>query len=334
MGTIFYIQTYHLSNKKGNKKSKTVVVYDREAELVFSYNFKRSRDGSLVGAVAREGKTSDSNEDRRKLRSPSDMARTIVTKSLSGLARDVAPYKVTETRALMKEKSKDKYLQNQMKDAYRLVKAESYRVALNSYLSIYGAYNNFAAGYNAAILYEVIGDLDSAAGMMEELLDETGNPKASTELARLRRAIGDREILARVYHNRQSRTDKLIAEMVVVIQGKLPENAKVAVMNNSRIETGLASTMVDGITFGLRDQGITIVDRNNTALVEAEKRYQMSGEVSDDDFVGIGHEAGVNTFVLVAITGTSSTRRLQVRMLDVATNEVLYQTPASDNMNL
>jgi hypothetical protein len=103
---------------------------------------------------------------------------------------------------------------------------------------------------------------------------------------------------------------------------------------NSKDERILTGIIADGITSGLMKKGISIVDRENSALVEAEHQFQMSGSVSDNDFVSIGHAAGANTLVTVAVTGTSSLRRLQLRVLDIGRRTNLYQSDASDNWKL
>ena len=311
-----------------------VTIHEREVDLMFNYNFRRARDGSLIGVVTKQGKQRAQNENREELPTPQAMLQAIVAAELVGLEREVAPHTVEETRILMKETTKDKILKKRMSETYALTRAGNYKQALNEYLALYAQYGTLASGYNGAILYEVTGDLDRAAAFMAELFEETGSPKVADELGRLRKSLADRETLASAYGDTRTRVDTLIAEMVSVVASKLPPEAKVAVMHNGNTQTGLAIAIADGITHGLQEQGVTIVDRNNTALLEAEKRYQMSGDVSDDDFVGIGNEAGANTFVLVAVTGASTLRRLQVRVLDLGRNVVLYQSPQSDRMNL
>lgn len=338
-GQIITLNLRDSSHREEQYNTKTglpyyVTVYDRDVELIFSYSLKRSRDGSLIGVVTKQAKNNDSAETREKLRTGSDLLRPFIDWELRSIARDVAPYMTTETRTLMDEKSKNKILKTQMKDVYTIVTQGSYKTGLNAYLRIYEEWNNFAAGYNAAVLYEVLGDLENAIRMMRSLSDETGNPRAFEELMRLEKTLQDQETLAGVYQDSRSQLDKLIAQQVGLITEKLPKNAAIAVVNNSKLEADLADTIAAGLISGLQAQGIAIVDRNNTALLEAEKRYQSSGAVRDEDFVSIGNEAGVHIFVLIEITGTSNLRRLQVHLLDVERGIVIYQTPQSDEMNL
>jgi len=85
---------------------------------------------------------------------------------------------------------------------------------------------------------------------------------------------------------------------------------------------------------GFVSKNITVIDRNNRALLEMERNYQLSGNVNDKEMVSIGHEAGVNAFVFVSVTGSGSSRRLSVQMVDVERGTVLYQSPQTDEMNL
>lgn len=311
-----------------------VTVYDREVTMSFTYNFRRVRDGSLVGMIRKEGVKYDHAGAKQDLRSYSDLLRSIVDEQLANLERDVAPYTARETRTLMQEPSKDKVLQTQMKDIYKQVQQGNYRYALQTYLEVYAGRRNFAAGYNAAILYEVAGDLAEAIALMQSVAAETGNPKAASEAERLRKALRDQELLASVYADTQSRSEKLAAEAVRTLLTKLPKDAGTAVLNISGAETALAGAIADGITYGLQQAGVPIVNWEYTSLVDAEKQYQLSGNVGDEDLVSIGSAAGIHTFVLVGITGMGSLRRLNVRVLDVARNTVIYQSPQSEDWTL
>jgi hypothetical protein len=140
--------------------------------------------------------------------------------------------------------------------------------------------------------------------------------------------------LLEAYMENQSQRDRVIALMVDTLPSAMPSNPRVALINNSRNERDLAEAVVNGIIDGFVSKNITVVDRSSRALVDMERDYQLSGNVSDDEMVRIGHEAGVNAFVLVAITGSGSSRRLSVRMLDVERGTILYQSPQTDEMNL
>jgi hypothetical protein len=84
-----------------------------------------------------------------------------------------------------------------MKDADALVKDGAYGRALDAYLKIWARSFNPAAGVNAAIMYEVTGQLDDAVDFLEKtVLKKIPNEKATKELERLKRAQVDAERLA------------------------------------------------------------------------------------------------------------------------------------------
>ena len=326
------------STSQGSRKDKdgntvTYTIYDREVQITYNYFLTRTRDGSLIGPVNKNFTANDSNEKRMELKTAEVMIQELIQRSMAGLGRDIAPYTTTENRSLMKETSNDKVVKQRAKDADALVKAGNYKSAQNAFMGIYQDTGSFAAAYNAAILIEVQGDLEGAAALMQRVYSNTGNLKAATEIARLQRAMENADLME-AYRSNQSQRDRVIALMVNTLSSIMPGNPRVALINNSRNERDLAEAVINGITDGLLSRNITVIDRNNMALLEMEKNYQYSGNVSDDEMVSIGHEAGVNTFVLVAVTGSGSSRRLSVRMLDVERNTVLYQSPQTNEMNL
>ena len=326
------------STSQGSYKDKsgrviTYTNYHREVSITYNYGLTRTRDGSMVGPVSKTHSTSTTGRSSGELSSAETMIQGLIRRSLAGLYRDVAPYMATEKRSFMKETSKDKVIQQRAKDADAQVKAGSYKSAQNAFLNIYQDTGSFAAAYNAALLIEVQGDLEGAAALMQRVQRDTGNPTAATEVARLRKELENAGLLE-AYTANQSRRDKVIALMVETLPSKLPNNARVAFINNSQNEKDLAETVTSGIIDGFISKKITIIDRNNRALANMERNYQLSGNVSDEEMVSIGREAGVNTFVLVSITGTGGSRRLSVRLLDVERSTILYQSPQTDEMNL
>ena len=311
----------------------TYTIYNREVQITYNYFLTRARDGSMIGPVNKTFTTSDSNEQRMELKTAEVMIQGLIQRGMAGLGRDIAPYMTTENRSLMRETSKDKIVKQRSKAADTLVKEGNYRGAQNAFLGIYQDTGSFAAGYNVCLLIEVQGDLEGAAAFMQRVYNDTGNPKAANEIARLQRAMRDAGLLE-AYRTNQGQRDRVIALMVDTLPSKMPDNPRVALINNSRNERDLAETVINGIIDGFVSKNITVVDRNSRTLVEMERNYQLSGNVSDEEMVSIGHEAGVNTFILVAVTGSGGSRRLSVRMIDLERNTILYQSPQTDEMNL
>jgi TolB-like protein len=319
-------------DKEGNTIYYTI--YTREVQLAYNYSLTRTRDGSIIGPVSKNVSTSSTSQnDPAGLSSIESMIQILIQRGMAGLSHDVAPYMATERRNLMKETSKDKIVKQRAKEADALVKAGSYRSAQNAFMDLYQDTGSFAAGYNTALLIEVQGDREGAVAFFQRVYNETGNPTAMSEIARLQRAMADAGLLE-AYRENQSQRDKVIALMIERLPPFMPKEPRIALINNSRNEKELAETIINGIVDGFVKRNITVVDRNSRALVEMERSYQYSGNVSDEEMVSLGHEAGVNAFVLVAVTGAGGSRRLSVRMLDVERNTILYQSPQTDEMNL
>jgi len=318
-----------------DKEGKTVsyTIYNREVQLSYNYSLTRTRDGSLTGPVNKSLSIGDSSEKRAELKTMETLVQELIKSGMSALGRDVAPYRVTENRTLMKETSSDKIVKQRAKDAEALVKQGSYKLAQNAFLDLYRDTGSFAAGFNTAILIEVQGDLEGAAAFFNEVYNDTGNPQAGAEINRLNRAMATAGLL-QAYKVNQSQRDKVVANMLNTLPAMMPEKPSIALVNNSQNERDLTEAIINSLLEGFLAKNITVVDRNSQALVEMEKNYQYSGNVSDDEMVRIGHEAGVNTFILVSITGSGATRRLSVRMLDVERSTIIYQSPQTNEMNL
>jgi len=264
---------------------------------------------------------------------PVQTLRSIIDGQLRSLGQEIAPYTAVENRDLAKDKSKDKVLQAEMKDALAQVKAGNYKTALTAYLEIYERYGSFAAAENASILHESFGDTQTAAAFMQRVSAETGNPRAGTILARLNKILQDQAILASDYSDTRSRTESVAAFAGEEVQKVLPKGARVWIYNKTA-GNSITAAVADNMTSDFIKKGISVVDRQNIKLIEAEQKLQMSGYVSDSDFVSIGNATGANTIVVIDIIGTGSARRLQVRVLNVEKSIPIMQSDTGEKWRL
>jgi len=325
-------------SEEGSYKTKdggTVyyTIYKTSVEIDFNYSITRARDGSLIGPIYKKGRGNASNNDGYP--SVQELTRRVIDDYLKYIGQDLAPYTTVESRAFASERSPNKTLKAEMKEAVSLVKIGNYKQALESYLRIFDEYNSVAAAENAAIIHESFGDLEAAAALMQRALNITGNPRAREVLARLNRTMREQATLASEYGNKSSNTAKIAAFAGAEIQRALPEKAIVWIYNNSP-ENAMAGAVVDDISADLIKKGISLVarDRQSAALIETEHILQMSGAVSDNDIVRIGYAAGANTIVFIGITGTGAMRRLQVRVLDVERQVPIMQSDAGERWQL
>lgn len=312
---------------EATEKRKAYTTYTRQVTVNFTYRVVRVRDGTTIGTASKSGTLSSSSiESEASLKSATALAKEIIDRQLSGLRRDIAYYTVTEYRTLMDETSKDKALKKRMKDINALVKNGSYKAAIDQYRQVYESSRSVAAGYNEAIMTEVIGDLDGAIALMQTLVDEEGNPKAMQELARMNRTRSEGQQVAEKYSDMSSPRDRAVRNAVSGISSKLKSGA-VYVRNDTRgSNRQLAEYIVEGITTLIVQSGsLTVVDRESQRLIDAEQQFQASGAVSDADAVSIGNQLGVSTIILCSVTGEGSLRRLTIKAISVETGEVLYQ---------
>jgi len=318
------------TNADGVESSYTL--YQREITLSFSYSLTRTRGGEKIGPISKTNlKGADSNEEISKLKTNEVLVREIIQSSLVNLGRDVAPYTVTLN--LEKLTSKDRAVQQRIKDVDELVKSGDYRGALGKYLAIYHDNGIIAAAINAARINEGLGNLEEAVVFMQKVAtDNKEDESVQTELVRLR---GEMESLGLTGEQESvARRNKVIALMVETLPPRMPSEPKVAVINCSQAERDLADTVINGIIQGLQTQKINVVDRSNLSLLDIERRYQISGSVSDDEMISIGQEAGINTIILVSVIDSDGKKRLSVKMLDVGQKRSVYESLQTDEMNL
>ena len=198
-GEINELSESHVDGYEDVKNSSGSVVktyfIQRELRLQYTYRFVRAADGLILGQASRDGVQRDKrygDNAYQSLRSEQDMIREILRSHEPAIRKDVAPWQTTEHRALEKDAAKDP----RMEEADALVKDGAYDRALGVYTAVYAETGNFAAGYNAAVLTEILGDLPAAIDMMGALGSATGNAKAVRERVRMIRTLADQRRLS------------------------------------------------------------------------------------------------------------------------------------------
>jgi len=115
-----------------------------------------------------------------------------ISKMISSVAQDFAPYKVTEQRALAEDKTGASGVKAEMKKALAHVEAKEYRLALEIYLGIYEQHKSPAAAENASIVYEALGNTEGALSIAQKAYEETNNPAIQQVIARLSKNLDDK----------------------------------------------------------------------------------------------------------------------------------------------
>jgi hypothetical protein len=305
---------------RDRKKSYT---YYRDVSVNFSYMLKRAGDGAIIGQTTIEDSAKVSAAQQEDLQPAIDVAMGIVGKNALRFGRYISPWSVKEERVFEEDTMKDQ----RMKQAKALLKEESFRSAYSLYETIYSDSLNFAAGFNAALCAEIMGDIAGAATLMQKVWEDTGNPKARAELSRLRSAISD---IAKLNQDYSGETSSIIADAVKQASRELlaamPDRSRISFIGGRGGNQNTLDFIIDELTAAVVATGtITVIDREQIDAIIAEQRFQLSGEVSDETAVSIGRLSGSQIIVSCSITGASSQRRLRVRAITVETGVIFHQ---------
>jgi len=283
-------------DKDGNIINYTL--YKRDVSLAFQYYVISSRTGMPVGTVSKSGSTGESQTDQSQLTDQLTLAKRIVDSQMRTLVQDTVPTIVSTNRALMKETSKDKALKQLMKMVKALVKNGSYEEAIRQYDQINSEYGSVAARTNADIVRQAV----------------SSDIAARTQLAEL---FSDKDGLA----------GKAAKGAINALNSKLPSGANIIISKTRSTDRSRLDYTVDQMTKTIVQEGkLKVIERTNINLIEAEKQYQLSGNVDDDQIISIGHELGVQYIVLCWISGEMSARQLHLRVLSVETAQVIDQS--------
>jgi len=167
----------------GQEQTVYVPMIRRTVWVGMSYQVVNTATGNVVASRSFESQSSTDREleNKRDLPDVEEMYTSLIDDFMPKMAKQLAPYQVREHRTLMRDKTKDP----RMEQADDLVKGKVYDSALEIFLDIWQQNGNVAAGFNAAILYEVTGQLDMAISQMKSVVDRTAEKKAMREYNRL-----------------------------------------------------------------------------------------------------------------------------------------------------
>jgi hypothetical protein len=107
------------------------------------------------------------------------------------------------------------------------------------------------------------------------------------------------------------------------ITQSLPKDSKIAIVNISSNDSEQSEFVAGEIEVFLVNAGCNVVDRRELDKLRKEQNFQLSGDVDDNDIVSIGKFAGADIVLTGSISGTGSTRRLRIRVLNTQTARVI-----------
>jgi len=287
--------TRQAKDKEGNEY--TVHTYTREVSVQFVYGILNKRTDMPIGTVTKQGSTSTYSSEFKNLTSTIELAQRIANSQMRNLESDIVPTIVVTYESLMKETSKDKNVKQLMKDADALVKNGNYNEAIRRYDEIASQYKSVAAQVNAGKIRKAV-ESDIAA----------------------------RDQMARLDAERGGLSDKAIKSAVDFLQTKLPTGSVIMILKQNNNDRNTINDVLDQITRNVvQGQKLKVVDRSNQAIINAEQQFQISGNVDDNSAVSIGKQLGARYAVLCWISGTMSTRKLNIRILDIETSLIIDQ---------
>jgi TolB-like protein len=124
--------------------------------------------------------------------------------------------------------------------------------------------------------------------------------------------------------NESQNLDTVICIGVDYLSSKLPLNTKVAFVSVQSPAENLSNYIIDTAVMHLVNKDrFTVIERSELAALEKEQLYQMSGEVSDETAVSIGHQLGVRVITTGAIMETGNRYSLRLKAIDVETARIL-----------
>jgi len=104
----------------------------------------------------------------------------------------------------------------------------------------------------------------------------------------------------------------------------IPNRSKIAVLNIESSDKNLSEQVIDELEYiFVTSRNFTIVDRRTIDTIMQEQHFQLSGNVADNEAVSIGKMSGANIVITGSISGTGSSRRLTLRVLDVQTGQII-----------
>jgi hypothetical protein len=125
--------------------------------------------------------------------------------------------------------------------------------------------------------------------------------------------------------------DSIIKKAADEVIDRLPANIRVALLNNSQNSIEFVEYVIDEIEVLLvNSQNLVIVERKDIDIILAEQAFQLTGNVSDESIVSIGHLLGAESIIVCYLDGSGTLRRLRVKTLDVETGQI----QSSDSYNI
>jgi curli biogenesis system outer membrane secretion channel CsgG len=124
--------------------------------------------------------------------------------------------------------------------------------------------------------------------------------------------------------NRILYLDSAISVGSSYIIGRLSSGTKVAIVNIQSPTVNLANYIIDTLSMYLvNEDRFFVIERSELGTIQKEQNYQLSGEVSDETAVSIGHQLGTQFIITGSILPLGEKYSLRLKIINVKTAQIL-----------
>ncbi|MDR1955757.1 MAG: CsgG/HfaB family protein [Treponema sp.] len=118
--------------------------------------------------------------------------------------------------------------------------------------------------------------------------------------------------------------DEAILDSVDFFSSKVPSGSTIAVINFEAETQNLSGFIVQELLIAFVNTGnIRVVERSRLETLESELNFNMSGSVSDETAVSVGHMIGAQVLVSGSIVPYRDMYRMRVQAIAVETAEII-----------
>jgi PBP1b-binding outer membrane lipoprotein LpoB len=120
------------------------------------------------------------------------------------------------------------------------------------------------------------------------------------------------------------RIDTVLREGSIYIGSRIQPNSKIGVVNMQSQSANLSNYIIDSIIMHLvNSDRFIVVERSELANIQREQQYQLSGEVSDETAISIGHQLGVQYIITGSVLPLGNNHSLSLKITDVQTAQIM-----------
>ncbi|MDR2050905.1 MAG: penicillin-binding protein activator LpoB [Deltaproteobacteria bacterium] len=119
--------------------------------------------------------------------------------------------------------------------------------------------------------------------------------------------------------------ESVAAQAALEMRAKISPRTRTAFVNTSKDNSELTAYILDSLLAAVSGgTELLILDRDDNAALQAERKLQQSADISDKTIAAIGRQLGAQTIVSCSVVGSGALRRLSLKAVDVATAQIQF----------